>query len=80
MGKGSWDGGVDTPPSPLPPRITALPPLPRCIPPTAPPLPVPLLYRRDTTRGREKNLPPWAQSGRGKEAPRNGASPAAKSV
>ena len=58
MGKGSWDRGVNLAPSPLPPRVTALPPLPRCIPPRVPPLPVPLLYGRDTTGGRHKNLPP----------------------
>ena len=50
-------------PSLPPPRIAALPPLPSCTPPppVRPPLPVPLLYRRDNTRGREMNLPPWAR-------------------
>ena len=67
-------------PPPSPPHIAALPPLPSCIPPVRPPLPVPLLYRRDNTRGREMNLPPYARSGRGKEAPRSGASPATRSV
>ena len=66
--------------TPSPPRVTAPPPLPRYLPPRAPPLPVPVLYRRGTTRGWEKNLPPWAQFGRGKEAPRSGASPAARSA
>ena len=70
--------GGSTPPSPIPPRETALPRLPRCTPPHAPPFPMcPMLCRKYTTRGRKKSLPPWARpsfrSGRGKEAPRSGA-------
>ena len=59
LGEGPWDGGVDPPPPP-PPRITALPPMQ-----IGAPLTIPLLCRRDTTRGREKIPPPWARSGHG---------------
>ena len=76
VGKGSWNRGVDLPP----PRITALTTLPQHIPPRAPPLPLPLLRRRDTSRGRDKNLPPRARSDRGNEAPLSGALPVARSV
>ena len=47
-----WRG---CPSPPLLPHIAALPPLPWCISSRAPPLPVPLLCRRDTTRGRDES-------------------------
>ena len=60
MGGNGKKGSTPPPPSPLPPRGTALPPLPRCTPPPhAPPYPIyPLLCRKYTTRGRERTLPP----------------------